>query len=145
MARHETGVEAETAFDSPEVFPEAAPIPGNTRFQAGHRHAFHPGKHVQQVGCGLGAQRRDAEAAVPADNRGDAVVARGRQRRVPEYLGVVVGVDVHKARRHHAAVGIDDAPGGFIDPAHRYDAPIADAEIAPLRRRAGGRRATRRF
>ena len=46
----------------------------------------------------LGPDRRDREAAVAGDDRRDAVPARRRERRVPEHLGVVVGVDVDEAR-----------------------------------------------
>ena len=46
----------------------------------------------------LGPHRRDREAAVAGDHRRDAVPARRGERRVPEDLGVVVGVDVDEAR-----------------------------------------------
>ncbi len=49
----------------------------------------------------------DREAAVAGHDGGDAVVARRRERRVPEHLGVVVGVDVDEAGAHDAAGGVE--------------------------------------
>ena len=57
------------------------------------------GDQVAVLGPGGG----DGEAAVAGHDRGDAVEARRGERRVPEHLGVVVGVDVDEA-------GGDDVP-----------------------------------
>ena len=56
---------------------------------------------LQRAGDGLavlGAGRGDPEPAVADDHAGHAVPARRRQVRVPQDLGVVVGVDVDEAR-----------------------------------------------
>ena len=50
----------------------------------------------------LGPGRRDREAAVAGHHGGDAVVRRRPQRRIPEHLRVVVGVDVDEAGRDRA-------------------------------------------
>ena len=57
------------------------------------------------------AHRREADAAVAHDDRGDAVPARRREQRIPADLAVVVGVDVDEAGRDQQPVGVDRAPG----------------------------------
>ena len=46
---------------------------------------------------------------LPATTVGDAVVARRRERGIPEHLRVVVGVDVDEARGDDATVRVDAA------------------------------------
>ena len=58
-----------------------------------------------------GPHRREAEAAVADHHRRDAVPARQRAVRVPEDLGVVVGVQVDEARRDDQAVGVEHLVG----------------------------------
>ena len=54
-----------------------------------------------------GARRGDREPAVAGDDGGDAVVARRGERRVPEDLRVVVGVDVDEPGRDDVAAGVE--------------------------------------
>ena len=55
------------------------------------------------------AHRREADAAVADDDRGDAVPRRRDHALAPRRLAVVVGVDVDEAGRDEQAVGVDDA------------------------------------
>ena len=76
-------------------------------------------------------QRREGESAVAAKNGGDAVdVGRGGVR-VPEELGVVVGVDIDEAGGYDEAVSVEGLGRLFIDGAAERDDPtIADTDIA---------------
>src|SRR5207248_2643319 len=64
------------------------------------------------------ARGRDAEAAVPHHDRGDAVPGRDGEHAVPEDLRVVVRVDVDEPGRDDGTVGVEDAGGGTL---HRAD------------------------
>ena len=55
------------------------------------------------------ARRRDRETAVARDDRGHAVKARRRKRRVPKYLGILVGVNFDEAWGHNCAAGVQYA------------------------------------
>ena len=45
---------------------------------------------------------------------------RGRQRRIPEYLGIEMGVNVDKPGRHQPSRGVDRDISGRIDTADRH-------------------------
>ena len=54
-----------------------------------------------------GFDGREADAAVAHHDGRDAVIAGGREVRIPGGLAVVVGVDVDEARRDREAGGVD--------------------------------------
>src|SRR5690606_19016987 len=100
------------APDRVEVLGEGGAVPGHA---GGQRLEVHVLDVLQRAGAQLavlGPGRGDREAAVPGDHGGDAVEARRRQAGIPEHLGVVVGVDVDEAGRHHAPGGVED--GGAV-------------------------------
>ena len=82
------------------------------------------------------ARRRDGEAAVAAEHRGHAVQRRRAGRRVPGELGVVVGVEVDEAGRHHQAGGVDLGRAG-LELVDRDDAAVAHGDVADRTGRAG--------
>ena len=51
--------------------------------------------------------RREADAAIAHDRRGDAVLRRRRDVLAPGDLAVIMGVDVDKAGRDQFALGVD--------------------------------------
>ncbi len=53
--------------------------------------------------------------------------------RVPEHLGVHVGVAVDEAGRHHVALGVDLAPAPLPDPADEGDAVADHADVGAER------------
>src|SRR2546430_2163864 len=69
------------------------------------------------------AERRDREAAVAAENGGDAVQRRRAGGRVPQQLGVVVRVDVDEPGAHDLAGAVDGPARGLIRRADQRDAP----------------------
>ncbi len=80
------------------------------------------------------------QRARPEHHRGDTVTQRLRQRRAAEHLDVVVGVNVEHAGQHPLAAGIDHLRAvRLVEVAvgDRDDHPVADAEGAHRRRRAG--------
>ena len=55
--------------------------------------------------------RREADAAVTGDHRGDAVIAGGLQQLIPADLAVVVGVDVDETGRDDLSGRVDRLGG----------------------------------
>jgi len=79
----------------------------------------------------LGA-RGEREAAIAHDDAGDAVPAGGGAERVPEDLGVHVGVPVDEAGRDDLAVGVDDLARRLPDAANAGDAAALDADVGAV-------------
>ena len=84
--------------DRLEVLGERLEVPGDARGQRRRVHVLDVLERAHDQVVVLGPGRRDREAAVAGHDGGDAVVRRRPQRRVPEHLRVVVGVDVDEAR-----------------------------------------------
>src|ERR1019366_3714047 len=90
--------------------------------------AFDLGHHPADVaGVPLldGGQR---ETTVATDDRRDAVHIGGRGGRIPEELGVIVGVRVHHSGCHHESGGIELAPGRAHG-AYFGDPAMLDADV----------------
>ena len=83
----------------------------------------------------LGAGRRDREAAVARHHGGDAVEARRLERRIPEDLRVVVGVDVDEAGRDGAARGVELALAAQLRP-DLADHAVGDRHVGDAAGRA---------
>ena len=77
----------------------------------------------------LGQCGRHAEPAVAHYHRGYTVPGAWRERRVPEHLGIVVGVDVDESGRHYAARSIDLLARVRRNLPHGDNLAIANAEI----------------
>jgi hypothetical protein len=135
MADEEARVHREAALEAREVFVEAAPVPGHARFERRERDAFDAREHLAQVVARFFTEGRDAEAAVAAEDRRDAVERGGRERRVPERLRVVVGVDVDEARGDHLAGGVD-RPARFFA-VDGCETAVADADVGDHARGSG--------
>ena len=118
VAHQEPGVDAEVALERAQVLAEGRPGPRHALLERGQGHALDLGHHAADVVGVLGVDRGQGEAAVPADDRGDAVQVGGRRRGVPEELGVVVGVGIDHPGDHHEAGGIEFGGPGL---AHRTD------------------------
>jgi len=94
---------------------------------------------VHEIVSVVRAGRCEGESAVPADDGRHAVQGRGAGGRVPEQLGVVVGVQIHEARSDDQPGGIERAPGslprvGIADADH----PAApDSDVGDPTRPAG--------
>ena len=84
----------------------------------------------------VGAGRREREAAVAHDHGGHAVVARARAERVPQHLGVHVGVAVDEAGRDDVALGVDLVGAPLADPADGGDAAPPHADVGPIARQS---------
>ena len=131
----EPGVDRDPALEPAEVLAEGLPVPVDALLQRGERHALDLGHHPAQVVGVLGVQRREREAAVAADDGGDAVHVARRRARVPEQLRVVVGVRVDEPGRQDEVGAVDRARGGVVDVADRDDAPVGHRDVGhPARR-----------
>ncbi len=135
----EARVHRDVALEAVEELVEGLPPPVGALLERGERHAFDLRHHLAQVvGLGVGAvQWREAEAAVAADDGGDAVHARRARGGVPHQLCVVVRVGVDEARRDDAAGGVGDPLRGLVDLADGDDPPVLDADVGLDARCAG--------
>ena len=78
----------------------------------------------------LAAGGGDGEAAVAHHHRRHPMPGGDAEHAVPHQLGVVMGVNVHEARRHHHPVRLDGL-GSLSQPwAHFRDFPGANADFA---------------
>jgi hypothetical protein len=84
-------------------------VPGHTGGQRVEAHVLHVLERAGQQRHAFGPDGRDGEPAVAGDDRRHAVKGGGRQVRVPEDLGVVVGVDVDETRGDDLAGGVEHA------------------------------------
>ncbi len=129
VSDEEPRVHRELVLEPIEVLRRRRPVPRHALRERFEGHALDPCEHPHQVVAVLGAERRDREPAVASDHRGDAVQRRGRQRRVPERLRVVVRVDVDEARRDREARRIDGLFGRLGHLADRDDLTVPDADV----------------
>ena len=129
VADEEAGVDGERAVEPVEVLGRRRPVPRHTLCERLERHALDAGEHPHQVVAVPRPERRDREPAVAADHGRDAVQRRGRERRVPERLRVVVRVDVDEAGRHRQARRIDGLRRLLGHLADRDDLPVSDADV----------------
>ncbi len=80
----------------------------------------------------------EAKAAVAGDDRGDAILASVGAGRIPEDLGVVVGVGVHVTGRHDPPLRVDPPPRGRrAEVADAGDGPVPHAHIGAEPRETG--------
>ncbi len=134
-------VHADAALEPVEEGAEATAPVGDALGERVGRHALDPAEHLQQPRDVLGLRRREGEPAVAGEERGDAVPRRGRRRRVPVQLRVVVRVHVDEAGRDEQAVGVDHR----AQRSRRAVRSRRSGRRRPRRRRCGpGRRCRRR-
>src|SRR5215472_9022372 len=89
--------------------------------------------HQGAVRLGAGCE---SEAAVTHHDASDAVPAGGGPERIPEDLGVHVGMAVNEARGDDATFGVDDLAGRLTDAANGGDAPLFDADVGAIPRQS---------
>ncbi len=130
MANQETGIDRDAAVEAVEPVAERRPSPVETGPQRVQRHPLDPREHPGEVVVLVGCRGRQREAAVAAEDRGDAVLHRRARGRVPEQLRVVVGVQVDEARRQRLPLRVNGFRGWLIDVADRDDPSVADADVA---------------
>ena len=143
VADEEGRVDAEPAVEAGEIVAEALPLPVDALLERGERHPFDLRHHPAQVVGITGSAGGEREAAVAADDGGDAVHVRRRRGRVPEQLRVVVRVGIDDAGDHEQAVGVDDRGRLLVaaptittrpsDPtsASRAGAPVPSTTVPP--------------
>lgn len=143
VADHEPGVDGDPPFEGVEVFAEGGPGPVDAFLQGLEGHPFDLGHHaagVVGVVGPVGVERGEGEPAVPTGDGGDAVVHGRGGVRVPEELGVVVGVGVDEAGGEHESGGVLRGHGLLGEVAglgDDGDAPVADAEVGDVRGSTG--------
>ena len=96
--------------------------------------AFH---HLDQRTAELLLDRREADAAVAGDGRGDAMREAGIDRIVPNELSVIMGVQVDKAGRYECALCIDLLGGSARNLADLDDRAVPDRDVGGVAGIAG--------
>ena len=119
-------------FDPVEELGEALPLPVEHGVQDVEIDRLDAGKHAHEELAVLGLAGGQGVAAVAHDHGGGAVPRRAREQAVPHDLGVVVGVDVDEAGGDDSALGVNDTPGGLVEPALGRDPPAADAHVGAV-------------
>jgi hypothetical protein len=133
----EAGVHAQVPLQRTEILTEAGPAPRDPLLQRGEGHALHLGHHPPDVVGVLGLDRRQREAAVAADHGGHPMDVGRRSGRVPEELGVVVGVRIDDPGRDHETVGVEFGTARLLDFPDGGDAPALNADIGLAGRAPG--------
>src|SRR4029079_7099298 len=118
-----------TAVEHVEVLGERLPTPADALVQRGPGDVLDALHERDQPFVPVRADGCEAHAAVPHDDRGDALPRRRREQVVPGDLPVVVGVDVAPARCDSQAVGVELLVTLAGDGAHRGDAPAVDCDV----------------
>ena len=119
-------------------------VPRHAREQRVGRHVLDVLQRADEQLAVLGPHRRDREPAVAGDDARDAVPARRAERRVPEHLRVVVGVDVDEARGSRRGppasstrvavepvADLGDHAVGDRDVGRRPGAPVPSTSVPP--------------
>ena len=126
------------AIESVHELRKGLPIPGQRRLHRTQRDRLGAHHREHRALAVVRLDRREAEAAVADYHRGDPVPSRNGQVRIPENLGVVMGVQVDKTRRDDQPAGVDYFGALMrVDPSNPGDSPVLDADIAAKARRAG--------
>ncbi len=142
MAHHETGVGHQGAVQPIEEVGSRRPVPRHTLLQALERHALDASEHAHEV-LGVVAssltvgKRGDAEPAVASDHGRDTVRRGWAERRVPERLSVVVGVQVDESGSNDEIFGVDRAGCDAVELPDGHDAAVAHTHVGAAAR-AGG-------
>ncbi len=117
------------SLDGVEILREGLElVPGNAGRQGVEAHVLHVLKGAGEERDELGSDRCDGEAAVAGDDARDTVERRGGEPRVPEHLGVVVGVDVDEPRGHDLTRGVELPIPSEAFP-HADDAPFGHSHV----------------
>ena len=117
------------AVEAVEIFGESFPAPFDAFSQRRARNVFNAFHQFDQPVVLVGAGRREADAAIAHDDGGDAMPAGRRDERVPGRLTVIMRVNVHPARRHDMAAGVDFALCRATHSADFGDNAIADGHV----------------
>ena len=124
-------------FDGVEIAAVVLPIPGQPRENGVLGDVLDGLHHRREKLDVVRLARREGDAAVAEQRRGDAVPANRGQRRVPADLRVQVGVQVHEPRGHRKTLGVDLLLPLAVDLADGGDQSVVDRQVAGYRTRAG--------
>ncbi len=81
-----------------EILRKRFPVPLDAFVEGDAGNVFDALHQFDQFGLSAGPHRRETDAAIPGDHRGDAVTCGWFECVVPGRLAVVVGVNVDEAR-----------------------------------------------
>ena len=116
-----------------EVLGKRLPTPLHPFVQRGAGNVLDPFHQLDEPALLAGANRREADAAVPGHDRRDTVRARRLEHVVPGGLPVVVRVRVDETRRDDASRGVDRLRSlrGIDRRLHGDNAPVSHRDIGP--------------
>src|SRR4051812_31775863 len=116
---------ARPALERVHEFGKRLPLPGQAVGEDDTGDLLNALHQIHKRGAMLRTHGRKAHAAVPTNNRGDSMPARGRQQRVPDRLPVIVGMRI-------------DPAGADQEPARIYLPPRWSVLAADLRNALAG-------
>ena len=125
------------AVDGVEILGERLEAPVDPFGQRHRVDVLGPLEVADHQGPCVGADRGQGEAAVAHHRRRHAVPARAAPRRVPEDLGIHVGVPVDEPRGDGMALGVDLLDAALGDLSHRGDTAVDHPHIGPERSEPG--------
>ena len=126
------------ALDRVEELGEAHPVPRHAGLHRGEGDRFDAGHREHRPLALVGAHRSEAEAAVADGRRRDPVPPGERAVRVPEHLGVVVGMEIDEAGGDVQALRVQDlARIVRRNASDRGDDPVLDSDVRAIPRHAG--------
>ena len=125
-------------LDRIEELGEGHPVPGHPLLHRREGDGLDPGHRQHRPLALLGTHRSEAEAAVADDRGGDPVPPGQGAVRVPEDLGVVVGVEVDEARGDVETLRVDDLPRlARRNSPDLGDEPVPDPDVRTIPRHPG--------
>ncbi len=122
--------------DSCQVLRERLEVPRDARVEGSGIHVLDVLERAHDRVALLRASRSDREPAVAGDDGRDPLVRRGAERRVPEDLRVVVGVDIDEARCDGATRCVEHADALEVR-ADLGDHTVRDSNVGHPSRSAG--------
>src|SRR3954447_5266419 len=129
MPNQETGIDGCSPVEAGQPLGEGRPLPVEAGAQCFESHGLDPCPHPGEVVLLVRTRGCEREAAVAAENRGDAVLHGRARGRIPEQLRVVVRVQVNKPWRERLPFGINGFRYQLVDIADCDDPSVAYTDV----------------
>ena len=126
-------IDAEFAAHRVEILPKRGKAPRHARLQSGKGDRFDSLEASENLIAIRLFARRQRQAAVAGNHRGDAMITRRRRQRIPQKLRIEVGVKIDEPWRHRQPIGVDDTLGAAADAAGLDDLAVLHCDVAEIR------------
>src|SRR3954453_23239336 len=129
MPNQEPDIDGCSPVEAGQPLAERRPLPVEDGSECFERHALDPSHHLGEGVLVVRTRGGEREAAVAAENRGDAVLHGRARGRIPEQLRVVVRVQVNKPWRYRLPFGINGFRYQLVDIADCDDPSVAYTDV----------------